>query len=79
MRQPSPWPAKVAALLKSGNLEGALAQIKVAPSVKDLTALQKFVTAGNANPGASRENSTVNRAINDQIVALSSPRLHRSP
>ena len=79
MRQPSPWPAKVAALLKRGNVEAALAQIKVAPSVKDLTALQKFVSVASANPGASRENSTVNRAINDQIVALSSPRLHRSP
>ena len=79
MRQPSPWAAKVVALLKSGNLDAALAQIKVAPSVKDLTGLQKLVANGAAWRGIGNENSVIGSAINDQIVALSSPRLLRSP
>ena len=79
MRQPSPWAAKVVALLKSGNLDAALAQIKVAPSVKDLTVLKKLLANGAAWWGIGNENSVIGSAINDQIVALSSPRLHRSP
>ena len=67
------WPGKVAALLKSRNVDGALAQIKVAPSVKDLQALQKLLENG------STDSSTILSAIKDQIAALSSPRLHRSP
>ena len=73
MRNQSVWPGKVAALLKSGNPDGALAQIKVAPSVKDLQALQKILATAGAG------SSTVLSAIKDQIAALSSPRLHRSP
>ena len=82
MRSQSAWPAKVAALLKSGNMDGALAQIKVAPTVKDLTVLQKLV-AGNVvrtgGIGENNANTVVSDAIKDQISALSSPRLHRSP
>ena len=73
MRHASAWSIKLAAVLKSGNLDAALAQIKVAPSVKDLQALQKLLR------GTSTDNSPVLSAINDQIAALSSPRLHRSP
>jgi hypothetical protein len=79
MRNASAWPAKVAALLKSGHIDGALAQIKVAPSVKDLTVLQKLVAGDGAIPRHGGENSALSSAIRDQIVALSSPRLHRSP
>jgi hypothetical protein len=79
MRNASAWPAKVAALLKSGNVDGALAQIKVAPTVKDLTVLQKLVATSGVRLSSSGENSRVSNAIKDQIVALSSPRLHRSP
>ena len=67
------WPGKVAALVKSGNSDGAVAQIKVAPSVKDLQVLQKLLENGSADSG------TILSAIKDQIAALSSPRLHRSP
>lgn len=79
MRTPSAWPAKVAALLKGGNVDGALAQIKVAPSVKDLTGLQKLLAGSGVPSGRSGEDFVVHSAINDQIVALSAPRLHRSP
>ena len=75
MRQPSPWPAKVAALLKSGNLEGALAQIKVAPTVRDVEQLRALL----ASAKLLAKHPNVDAATADQIVALSSPRLHRSP
>ena len=79
MRRQSEWPAKVAALLKSGNLDGALAQIKVAPTVKDLTVLQKLVAGSALQPGSDGDNNAVGSAIKDQIAALSAPRLRRSP
>ena len=79
VRSASAWPAKVAALLKSGNLDGALAQIKVAPSVKDLTVLQKLVAVAVVLPGGNTEKTALASAIKDQMTALSSPRLHRSP
>ena len=75
MSRPSVWAPKVAALIKAGNVDGALAQIKVAPTVKDLKDL-RLMLAG-ANLLAKHKN--VDEATSDQIVALSSPRLHRSP
>ena len=75
MSRPSVWAPKDAALIKAGNVDGALAQIKVAPTVKDLKDL-RLMLAG-ANLLAKHKN--VDEATSDQIVALSSPRLHRSP
>ena len=75
MRTPSVWPGKVAALIRSGNHDGALAQIKVAPTVKDLLALRQLLTT--TKPAAGR--AVIDSAIEDQINALSAPRLHRSP
>lgn len=75
MRTPSAWPGKVAALIKSGNIDGALAQIKVAPTVKDLASLQRHLTTTRPVAGQA----AVDSAITDQINALSAPRLHRSP
>ena len=75
MRTPSVWPGKVAALIKSGNSAGALAQIKVAPTVKDLAALRQMLTTAKPFVGQA----AVDSAITDQINALSAPRLHRSP
>ena len=46
MARPSTWPDKILALLRAGNPSAAIAQIKVAPSVRDLKALEKaLVTA----------------------------------
>ena len=75
MAKPSEWAAKVMALLRAGNPGAAIAQIKVAPNVKDLKALQ---TALAASPFAGRWKD-VDAAIDDNISALSAPRLHRSP
>ncbi len=45
MARPSPWPDKVLALLRAGNPAAAIAQIKVAPSVRELRALEKAMAA----------------------------------
>ena len=63
------------ALLKAGNPGAAIAQIKVAPNVKDLKALKAVLATG---PLASRWKD-VEAAVDDNISALSAPRLHRSP
>ena len=75
MAKPSEWAIKVLALLRAGNSGSAIAQIKVAPNVKDLKALQ---TALAATPFAGRWKD-VDAAIDDNITALAAPRLHRSP
>lgn len=75
MARSSPWSDKVMALLRAGNPAAAIAQIKVAPSVRDLRALDKALAAAQL---AGRWKD-VDAAIADSIEALSAPRLHRSP
>jgi hypothetical protein len=66
---------KVLALLKAGNPDAAMAQIKVAPGVKDIRALQAALAQG----GLVGRWRTVDACIADSLTALSAPRLHRSP
>jgi hypothetical protein len=75
MSRQSAWATKVAALIKGGNSAGALLQIKVAPTVKDVKELRALLASGNL----LAKHPNVDAATADQIVALSSPRLHRSP
>jgi hypothetical protein len=75
LARPSAWPDKVVALLRAGNPAAAIAQIKVAPSVRDLRALEKTLAAAQL---AGRWKD-VDIAIGESIQALSGPRLHRSP
>jgi hypothetical protein len=75
MVRKSEWSGKVMLLLKAGNTAGAIAQIKVAPSIKDLQALQTAVAAAQL-AGRWRD---VDLAIADNLALLSAPRLHRSP
>lgn len=75
MSRPNVWATKVAALIQGGNSSAALAQIKVAPTVKDVQALRVMLTSAKL----LAQHPNVNAATLDQIVALSSPRLHRSP
>ena len=63
------------ALLRAGNPAAAIAQIKVAPSVRDLRALEKALTVAQMT-GRWRD---VEAAIAEAVQALSAPRLHRSP
>lgn len=71
----SEWARKVLALIKGGNSAAAIAQIKVAPSVKDLKALQSLMQQGLLTDRWP----TVDQAITDNLALLSAPRLHRSP
>ena len=75
MARQSIWAGKVATLIQGGNTAAALAQIKVAPTVKDVQQLRALLLAN----GTLTRNKAVDDATSDQIVALSSPRLHRSP
>lgn len=75
MARTNEWAGKVLALIKGGNQAAAIAQIKVAPSVKDLKALQAALVAAQL-AGRWRE---LDAAIADNLALLSAPRLHRSP
>ncbi|MBX3652578.1 MAG: hypothetical protein KF686_00215 [Ramlibacter sp.] len=75
MARPNPWAGKVLTLIKSGNTAAAIAQIKVAPSVKDLQALRTALSATSLH-GRWRD---VDAAVEDNLALLSAPRLHRSP
>jgi hypothetical protein len=75
LRSPSPWPDKVVALLRAGNPAAAIAQIKVAPGVKELRALEKALATSQL---AGRWKD-VDVAVAESLQALSAPRLHRSP
>jgi hypothetical protein len=75
MARQSIWAGKVATLIQGGNTAAALAQIKVAPTVKDVQQLRALLLAN----GTLARNKVVDDATSDQIAALSAPRLHRSP
>ena len=75
MAQKNVWAGKVLALLQGGNASGAVAQIKVAPSVKDLRALHGALAAA----GLAGRWPDADTAIEDNLAAMSAPRLHRSP
>lgn len=75
MAKAGSWAAKVLSLVKGGNASAAIAQIKVAPSVKDLKQLHGSL----AEAGLSGRWPDVDVAIADNMAALSAPRLHRSP
>lgn len=75
MSRQSIWATKVAALIQSGNSQAALAQIKVAPTIKDVQQLRTLLTAAKV----LARHPNIDAATNDQITALSGSRLHRSP
>jgi hypothetical protein len=75
MSRQSVWATKVAALIKGGNSTAAIAQIKVAPTVKDLQALRALLSSANL----LKAHPNVDAASSDMIAELSAPRLHRAP
>jgi len=75
MARANDWAGKVMALINGGNTVAAIAQIKVAPSVKDLKSLQTIVTLSRM-AGKYRN---VDAAISENLELLAAPRLHRSP
>lgn len=75
MARANDWAGKVMTLVNGGNRAAAIAQIKVAPSVKDLKALQTVMTLSRL----SGKWKDLDAAIVDNLALLSAPRLHRSP
>jgi len=75
MSRPSIWATKVASLIQGGNTSAALAQIRVAPTVRDVQQLRAQLTSS----GLLARHRAIDEATEDQIAALSAPRLHRSP
>ena len=75
MSRPQVWATKVAALIQTGNSAAALAQIKVAPTVKDLQQLRALLTQSKL----LARHPNIDAATSDMIAALTAPRLHRSP
>lgn len=75
MAKSGEWAGKVLALVKSGNTAAAIAQIKVAPSVKDLQQLQALLQKAQLL-GRWRD---LDLAIAENLALLAAPRLHRSP
>lgn len=75
MSRPKVWATKVAALIQGGNSAAALNQIKVAPSKNDLLQLRAILSGAKAFSRCP----DIDQAITDQILTLSSSRLHRSP
>ncbi|TFY96640.1 hypothetical protein EZ216_19825 [Ramlibacter humi] len=75
MARSARWHDKVIGLLRAGNPDAAIAQMKVAPSVRELRSLQEAL-AESQLAGRWRN---VDQALADAIQDLSAPRLHRSP
>ena len=75
MASKSDWAPKVLAIIKSGNSSAAIAQIKVAPTVKDIKALRLLM----AEASLLARHPDIDRCTLDAIDNLSGPRLHRSP
>lgn len=70
----SVWATKVLAIIRSGNSQAAVAQIKVAPTVKDLQQLRKLMQAQKLPADL-----LLDEAIDANLALLSAPRLHRAP
>ncbi len=75
MTKTSEWTTKMLAVIKSGKTDAAIAQIKVAPSVKDLTQLKAAMIVA----GLMAKHKNVEAAVNENLILLASPRLHRAP
>lgn len=74
-RTKSEWPAKVLALVRSGNTDAAVAQIKVAPSVQDVSRLQTLLAGLPPTPALTQ----LRQVVEEERALLAAPRLHRSP
>jgi hypothetical protein len=75
MARANDWTSKVMALVNGGNRAAAIAQIKVAPSVKDLQALQTVIKLSRL----AGKWPDLDAAVANSLAALSAPRLHRAP
>ena len=74
-RPKSEWPNKVLALIHSGNHAAAVAQIKVAPTVGDITRLQTQLAKLPPSPALQQ----LQNFVEEERALLAAPRLHRAP
>jgi hypothetical protein len=79
MAKNSEWATKVLTVLKTGNTDAAIAQIKVAPTVKDLNQLKAAMIVGGLMASNNKGYKNVEAAVNENLQLLSAPRLHRAP
>jgi hypothetical protein len=75
MAKKNVWADKVCALVRSGNTDAALAQMRVAPDPKDLKQLRTLLEKS----GCLSRHPNLATALDDHLALLSSPRLHRAP
>jgi hypothetical protein len=75
MAKKTVWADKVCALVQGGNPSAALAQMRVAPTAKDLVQLRTLLDRA----GLLAKHPTLALALEDHLALLSSPRLHRAP
>jgi hypothetical protein len=75
MAKKSVWADKVCALVRNGNTDAALAQMRVAPDPQDLKRLRALLDQF----GFLYRHPTLATALDDHLALLSSPRLHRAP
>ncbi|NBX06154.1 MAG: hypothetical protein EBR18_08770 [Betaproteobacteria bacterium] len=75
MAKKSLWADKVFALVRGGNTDAALAQMRVAPDPRDLQRLGTLLMES----GLLERYPALALALNDHLALLSSPRLHRAP
>ena len=75
MAKKSVWADKVCALVRSGNRDAALAQMRVAPDPKDLKQLRALLEQS----GFLSRYPALATALDDHLALLSSPRMHRAP
>jgi hypothetical protein len=75
MAKVTAWAGKVLSLIKVGNTQAAIAQIKVAPTVKDLNSLKAAMLESQL-VGRSH---ALDGAVEDNLALLAAPRLHRAP
>ena len=74
-RPKSEWPNKVLALIQYGNNAAAEAQIKVAPTVGDITRLQTQLAKLPPSPALQQ----LQNFVEEERALLAAPRLHRAP
>ena len=71
----SEWPQKVMALIQGGNVSAAMAQVKVAPTVGDVTRLLALMAKLPQTPALRQ----LQQMVEAERELLAAPRLHRSP
>ena len=74
-RNKNEWANKVLMLVRSGNTDAAVAQIKVAPTVGDVTRLQGLLEQLPSTPALRQ----LQQFVEEERAMLAAPRLHRAP